>query len=131
MANNYPAKKAKYHVTNWAEYDQALVNRGNVTVWFEKDYLENNWIGKSTGKRGAPKRYLDETIQVLLTLKVVFKLPFRALEGFAQSLMRLMELMSLKIPDHTQLSMVLLSRQWANFSIAAMLDRLLHYCHVV
>jgi hypothetical protein len=85
MTNSYRVKKANYRVTNWAEYDQALVNRGDVTVWLEKGYLENNWIAKSTGKRGAPKIYSDEAIQVMLT-----KPPFRALEGFGQSLMRLM-----------------------------------------
>lgn len=84
MTNNCRAKKAKYHVTNWKEYDQALINRGNVTVWFDEEYLENNWMGKNTGKRGAPKHYSDEAIQVMLTLKAVFKLSFRALEGFGR-----------------------------------------------
>jgi hypothetical protein len=42
------------------EYDdQALVNRGGVTVWFEKAYLENNWVTKSTVKRSASKCYSD------------------------------------------------------------------------
>ena len=103
MSNHYPAKKAKYHVTNWKEYDQALVNRGNVTVWFDQEYLENNWVAKSTGKRGAPKLYSDEAIQVMLTLKAVFKLPFRALEGFGRSLMGLMGL-NFRIPDHSHMS---------------------------
>ena len=74
-----------------------------MTVWLEKGYLENNWIAKSTGKRGAPKIYSDEAIQVMLTLKAVFKLPFRALEGFGQSLMRLMGL-DFRIPDHSNMS---------------------------
>jgi len=25
--------KYRYRVTNWAEYDRALVNRGNLTSW--------------------------------------------------------------------------------------------------
>ena len=74
-----------------------------MTVWLEKGYLENNWIAKSTGKRGAPKIYSDEAIQVMLTLKAVFKLPFCALEGFGQSLMRLMGL-DFRIPDHSNMS---------------------------
>jgi hypothetical protein len=103
MTNSDRVKKANYRVTNWAEYDQALVNRGDVTVWLEKGYLENNWIAKSTGKRGAPKIYSDDAIQVMLTLKAVFKLPFRALEGFGQSLMRLMGL-DFRMPDHSNMS---------------------------
>ena len=26
--------KQRYRVTNWSEYDRALVNRGNLTFWF-------------------------------------------------------------------------------------------------
>jgi hypothetical protein len=29
--------KARYRVTNWPEYDAALVRRGNLTVWFTED----------------------------------------------------------------------------------------------
>jgi hypothetical protein len=33
-----PAKaKYRYRVKNWAEYDRALVNRGNLTIWFDED----------------------------------------------------------------------------------------------
>lgn len=39
MTNSYLGKKAKYQITNWAEHDQALVNRGDMTEWFEKAYL--------------------------------------------------------------------------------------------
>ena len=28
--------KAKYRVTNWAEYNEALRQRGDVTVWFSE-----------------------------------------------------------------------------------------------
>ncbi len=30
----HPKYKTKYRVTNWAEYDQALVQRGDISVWF-------------------------------------------------------------------------------------------------
>ena len=26
----------RYQVKNWAEYDRALVNRGNLTIWFDE-----------------------------------------------------------------------------------------------
>ena len=66
--------KDKYRVTNWPEYDRALVRRGDITVWFEEDFLRQHWRGQSTGKRGAPLIYSDAAIQVLLMLKAVFKL---------------------------------------------------------
>jgi len=98
-----PKTKDKYRVTNWPEYDRALVRRGDITVWFEEDFLRQHWRGQSTGKRGAPLIYSDAAIQVLLMLKAVFKLPYRSVEGLACSLMRLMGL-ELPVPDHTQMS---------------------------
>lgn len=95
--------KAQYRVTNWREYDRALVERGNLTVRFDEEFVKEHWRPKATGKRGAPFVYSDQAIQVLLMMKAVFHLPYRALEGFARSLMRLMEL-PLPIPDHTQMS---------------------------
>lgn len=95
--------KEKYRVANWPEYDRALLRRGDVTVWFEEDFLRRHWRGSATGKRGAPPKYSDAAIQTLLMLKAVFGLPYRALEGFAGSLMRLMGL-DFPVPDHTQMS---------------------------
>lgn len=91
--------KAKYRVTNWAEYDHALVQRGSLTVWFEEDFVRGHWIAAATGKRGAPLKYSDMSIQVLLMLKATF----RSLEGFARSLMKLMAL-EFDVPDHTHMS---------------------------
>ncbi len=33
----HPKYKTKYRVRNWAEYDRALAERGDVTVWFDED----------------------------------------------------------------------------------------------
>jgi hypothetical protein len=90
-------------VTNWREYDRALVERGSVTVWFDEAFLREHWRPAANGRRGAPFEYSDIAIQTLLTLKAVFHLPYRALEGFGRSLMRLMSL-ALPVPDHTHLS---------------------------
>jgi len=95
--------KEKYRVANWPEYDRALVRRGDVTVWFEEDFLRQHWRGSATGQRGKPLTYSDAAIQVLLMLKAVFGLPYRALEGFARSLMQLMAL-DFPVPDHSHLS---------------------------
>ncbi len=29
----HPKYKIKYRVSNWADYDRALVRRGNITLW--------------------------------------------------------------------------------------------------
>lgn len=95
--------REKYRITNWPEYDRALVQRGDVTFWFDEAFLRQHWQGQATGRRGAPLKYSDTAIQVLLMLKAVFKLPYRSVEGFARSLMRLMGL-DFAVPDHSSLS---------------------------
>ena len=35
----HPKYKTKYRVTNWAEYDRALVQRGDITLWFSTDAI--------------------------------------------------------------------------------------------
>lgn len=99
-----PSKsKTPYRITNWPEYDRALVERGSLTVWLDAASVPGQWCPAPTGRRGAPLIYSDLAIQVLLTMKAVFHLPYRALEGFARSLMALMDL-PLPIPDHSHLS---------------------------
>lgn len=98
-----PESKAQFRVRNWPEYDRALVQRGSLTVWFDEAFVREHWTPAGTGKRGAPFVYSDLAIQLLLVLKAVFQLPYRTLEGLAQSLMQLMGL-ALPIPDHTQMS---------------------------
>ena len=44
--------KAKYKVTNWSEYTEALRRRGNITIWFTDDAIANWHPEKIPGKRG-------------------------------------------------------------------------------
>ena len=96
-------EKAKYRVTNWSAYDEALVKRGHVTLWFAEEVIVAQWKPEATGKRGAVAQYSDMAIQTLLTLKAVFSLTYRSVEGFGRSLMQMMGV-DLPIPDHTSLS---------------------------
>ena len=98
----HPKYKTKYRVTNWAEYDQALVQRVNITFWITPDAIKA-WTAKPSGSRGAPRKYTDLAIETALTLRLVFRLPLRQAEGFLRSLFDLMGL-SLEAPDHTTMS---------------------------
>ena len=73
-------EKAKYRVTNWTAYDEALVKRGNVTLWFAEEVLVEQWKPAATGKRGAVVQYSDMAIQTILTLKAVFSLTYRSFD---------------------------------------------------
>jgi hypothetical protein len=101
IAKAEPVKKAQYRVTNWPEY-RALVQRGSLTVWFDDAFLHGHWRAAHNGKHGAPFTYSDVAIQTLLTMKAMFHLPYRAVEGLARSLVGLMGL-DLPVPDHTQM----------------------------
>lgn len=92
---------AKYRVTNSAEYNEALRQRGDVTVWFSEDAV-SGWCAGRSGKRGAQQRYSDLSIEICLTLRVVFGLPLRQTQGFVRSLLRLMKL-KLPVPDYSTL----------------------------
>ena len=96
-------QKIQYRVTNWPEYDRALVRRGSLMIWFDEEFLREHWRPAPTGRRGAPFQYSDSAIQALLTLKAVFDLPYRRVEGRAGSIVSLMGL-TLPIPDHIRLS---------------------------
>ena len=54
----HPKYKTKYRVTNWTEYDQALVKRGDITLWISPSAILA-WTAKASGRRGAPRRYTD------------------------------------------------------------------------
>ena len=99
-----PSKlKYRYRVMNWAEYDRALVNRGNLTVWFDAETIKDAWTPAPPEGRGKPGLYSDVAIQTCLTIKTLFRLPYRATEGLMKSLMALHGL-ALPVPDHTHMS---------------------------
>ena len=94
--------QGKYRVTNWPEYNAGLIRRGDVTVWLDERLLAPQGA-LAPGQLGRPRCYADPVIQMLLSLKSVFRLPLRALQGFAQSLCRLV-LPELSVPNYTTLS---------------------------
>ena len=98
----HPTYKTKYRVTNWPEYDRALVRRGDLTIWFTPAALRA-WTPLPTGKRGGQPRYSDPCIELALTLKLLFGLPWRSVEGLLGSLLKLAGIDD-PTPDHTTLS---------------------------
>ncbi len=99
----HPRYKTEYRVRNWREYEQGLRARGDVTVWF-REKAATRWISRPTGERGGPRLYSDLAIETALTLRTVFGLPLRQTEGFLGSLLRMLGLDHLPVPDHSTLS---------------------------
>ena len=99
----HPRYKTKYRVANWAAYNQALVRRGDVTVWVSSEAIAA-WTPGWSGRRGGQRRYSDLTIETALTLRLLYDhLPLRQAEGFLHALFGMMRL-DLSAPDYTTLS---------------------------
>ena len=95
-------EKSRYRVTNWKEYNQALRDRGDITVWFTPEAIEK-WRPAKIGKRGRPFEYSDHAIATALLIRKVFHLPLRQTEGFLKSVVSLMEV-EIGIPDFSCIS---------------------------
>jgi IS5 family transposase len=94
--------KDKYRVANWSFYNKSLVNRGNITLYFDESAVEK-WYSDSPCQRGGQEIYSDVCIEAIMMLKTVFKLPYRQTEGFVSSLLGLMSL-DLYVPSYTQIN---------------------------
>src|SRR3954469_3621230 len=94
--------KQRRRVTNWAEYDAALRQRGSLTVWFTEAAVAA-WEAEPRTTPGGQPHYSDLAITTAPTLKVVFRLALRQTEGLIGSIIGLLGL-DLSVPDHTTLS---------------------------
>ena len=98
----HPRYKTKYRVANWPAYNQALVRRGDVTVWLTSEAIAA-WTPGRSARRGGQRRYSDLAIETALTLRLLYHLPLRQAEGFLHALFGMMRL-DLSAPDYTTLS---------------------------
>ena len=81
----HPKYKTKYRVSNWAEYDRALVQRGDITLWFSPNATDS-WTPGPSGKRGGQRKFSDQAIETALVLRLVFNCHFgRRRVSFGQS----------------------------------------------
>jgi hypothetical protein len=99
------AKKSKavYRVTNWKKYNESLVRRGDITLWFAEDVIAAWEHANREVKVGRPFTYSDTAIECLLALRELFQLPYRQTEGLGRSLVKLMQV-DVAIPDFTSLA---------------------------
>ncbi len=95
--------KSLHPIRNWSEYNRSLVERGNLTVWMDASAIASWHNVEHHGGRGRGYQYSDTAIETVLMLKAVFKLPLRALEGFVNSLFRLLKV-DLVSPDYSSIS---------------------------
>src|SRR3954466_6901718 len=120
----HPFPKARYRVKNWREYDQALQNRGSLTVWVTPEAIAA-LQGAPPGQRGRSPFYSNLAIETGHLLRLAFGRPWRQTEGLLRSVVTLLGV-SLAIPDHTTFS-----RRSVGLSLATLLPPTAGPVHVV
>jgi hypothetical protein len=95
--------KACYKITNWRTYNESLVQRGDITFWFDEDVIDAWEHDNDEPKNGRPFTYSDMAVECLLALRELFRLPYRQTEGLERSLVKLMQA-QIAIPDYSSLA---------------------------
>jgi IS5 family transposase len=93
-----PKPKPRYRITNWREYNRALVARGAITLWID-DAVVAGWM--ASGGKGW--RYSDAAILAALGLRAVFGLTLRQTQGLLIDLTRLLGL-AIPVPHYSTFS---------------------------
>ena len=80
-------KKQPIFKRDWANYNESLKNRGDMTIWLSQDVIEQ-WYEKDRiyDGTGTPNLYSDMAILTVHEIRQVFKLPLRQCEGLVNSL---------------------------------------------
>lgn len=90
--------KSKAKITNWTKYNRALYHRGKVTFGIDHSAVKSWKCTEHHGKQGRGFQYSDTAIETALTIKGIFSVPLRALQGFIDSIFKLMDV-PLTSPD--------------------------------
>ncbi|MCP5469252.1 MAG: transposase [Chlamydiales bacterium] len=70
---------------NWKSYNKQLVQRGSITF-----LVDPKIFGVRKAKRmGRPMLFSDSLILMLMMTKVHHRLPYRSLQGFAESMLKI------------------------------------------
>ena len=95
--------KQKFKITNWPTYNKALRQRGSLSVWLDESAIVA-WTDCTQAEgRGRPLHYTDMAITTVLMMKRVFNLSLRAVQGFVDSIFKMMAL-PLRCPDYSLVS---------------------------
>lgn len=97
--------KDKYKVSNWSVYNKSLEAHYDINIWVDADLAKDWYHFTDTSvrlKKGKPKKYGDAAILFCLSIRYIFKLPYRGCRGFIQGYFKTMGL-HLKVPSVSQL----------------------------
>ena len=101
-ARRHKFDKAQYRVIHWAEYNESLRQRGDLTIWVSEE-AQSVWSAPRRTSRGGQRRYSDLAIETCLTLRTAYRLGLRQTQGLMDSIGTLMGL-DIRVPDFSTLS---------------------------
>ena len=79
--------KAKYHLTNWPAYNEALKSRDKLTIWFTDDVI-NKLYHKTSKKKsqGRQKIYSNLAIFTMRVLGTIYGQRLRQTKWLVESI---------------------------------------------
>ena len=101
-ARRHKFDKVQYRVINWAEYNESLRQRGDLTIWVSEE-AQSVWSAPCRTSRGGQRRYSDLAIETCLMLRTAYHLGLRQTQGLMGSIGTLMGL-DIRVPDYSTLS---------------------------
>lgn len=104
--------KSKHKISNWQQYNQALVQRGSLTIWMHEQAIKRWYCQTHHGRRGQGFHYSDTAIETALIRKGLFKLTQPALESFIKSIKLLFQLMAVDTATHQASRLKSVWRRW-------------------
>lgn len=97
------ANRNGQRISNWKEYNRALINRGNLTLWIDDKAIASWHSQLKNGKRGRDYIYSEIAIECALTMRGLLNLTLRKTQGFIEGLIAMLEL-PISAPDYSTLS---------------------------
>ena len=101
-ARRHHIPKAKFKVTNWAEYEAGLRQRGSLTLWITDEAIDA-WGAAARATPGGQATYFRQRDSDLSDAAHAFTLALRQAEGLMTSVVELLGC-ELAVPDHTTVS---------------------------
>ncbi len=89
----------KKSIRNWNAYNNGLKDRYDISLYFEDESIFDEPPPK--GERGGQQTYSDGYIELGLTLKAAYRLPYRGLEGFIRGLLKMADLNDKPVPHYS------------------------------
>jgi hypothetical protein len=84
---------------NWREYNKLLVQRGSLTFLIDPKVMKALVPKPQKKKAGRPLEFSDQLIEILLMIKIHYKMTYRMLEGFVRFFFE--DLKGIKIPCYS------------------------------